>query len=79
MQIMKLYYYFFYSNKSLKTLMNITNEVREVDWSEVVQKEDPDLALRAFDILLLPIVNKQAPVSKLTVRNTMSPWLDLEL
>ena len=79
MQIMKLYYYFFYSNKSLKTLMNITNEVREVDWSEVVQKEDPDLALRAFDSLLLPIVNKQAPVSKLTVRNTMSPWLDLEL
>ena len=55
--------------------MNITNEVREVDWSEVVQKEDPDLALRAFDSLF-PIVNKQAPVRKLTVRNTMPPWLD---
>ena len=57
----------------------MNNEAREVDWSEVVQKEDPDLAPRAFDSLLLPIVNKQAQVSKLTVRNTMSPWLDLEL
>ena len=51
---------------------NYCNEVREVDWSDVLQKEDPDLALRAFDSLLLPIVNKQAPVRKLTVRNT--PW-----
>ena len=28
---------------------NYCNEVREVDWSDVLQKEDPDLALRAFD------------------------------
>ncbi len=58
---------------------NYCNEVREVDWSEVLLEEDPDLALGVFDRLLLPIVNKHAPVRKLTVRNAMSPWLDQEL
>ncbi len=44
-----------------------------------MQQVDPDLALSVFDRLLLPVVNKHAPVRKLTVRNTMSPWLDQEL
>ena len=66
------------SNKSFKTFNenNYINEVREVAWSQVLLKEDPDLALGAFDSLLRPIVSKQAPVRKLTVRNAMSPWLD---
>ena len=58
---------------------NYINEVREGAWSEVLLKEDPDLALGACDSLLRPIVSKQAPVRKLTVRNAASPWLDQEL
>lgn len=55
------------------------DEVRQVDWSEVLQEDDPNLALGVFDRLLLPIVNKYASVKKLTVRNVRSPWLDHEL
>jgi len=58
---------------------NYCNEVRGVDWSEVLRKEDPDLALGEFDNVLLPIVNKFAPIKKFNVRNFVSPWLDQEL
>lgn len=55
------------------------NEIRVVDWFEALLEEDPDLALRVFGHLLLPIMNKYAPVKNLTVRNAMSPWLEQEL
>jgi hypothetical protein len=34
----------------------------------VINKEHPDAALDAFMKLLLPIIDKHAPVKKLTVR-----------
>lgn len=58
---------------------NFCDEVRQVDWSQVLQEDDPNLALGVFDHLLFPIVNKYAPVKKLTVRNVRSPWIDQDL
>lgn len=55
------------------------NEVRNIDWTTVLREEDPDLALDVFTNLLIPIIDKHAPVRKQTVRNVTAPWLDQEL
>lgn len=58
---------------------NYYNEVRNIDWSTVLQEEDPNTALNVFNSLLMSIIDKHAPVKKRTVRNVTSPWLDQEL
>lgn len=55
------------------------NDIRNIDWSQVLQEVDPDLALEVFMNLFMPIVDKHAPLRRMTVRNIASPWLDAEL
>ena len=45
----------------------------------MINKEHPDAALDEFMKLLLPIIDKHAPVKKLTVRIVTAPWIDEEL
>ena len=47
--------------------------------SDVINKEHPDAALEEFMKLLLPIIDKHAPVKKLTDRTVKAPWIDEEL
>ena len=58
---------------------NYYEEVKNIDWSTVLQEEDPNTALNVFNKLLMPIIDKHAPLKKRTVRNVSSPWLDQEL
>ena len=48
-------------------------------WSDVINEEHPDAAFDEFMKLLLPIIDKHAPVKKLTLRSDKSPWIDEEL
>lgn len=43
---------------------NYYDNLRNIDWSIVLSKEDPDLALNVFNDLLGPIIDKYAPVKK---------------
>lgn len=54
-------------------------DIRNTDWSQVLEEVDPELALKVFTDLLMPIVDKHAPLRRMTVRNIASPWLDAEL
>ena len=58
---------------------NYYNDVSNIDWSTVLHNEDPNTALEAFNGMLIPVMNKHAPVKKKTVRSTTAPWLDNEL
>ena len=42
----------------------------------VINEEHPDTAFDEFMKLLLPIIDKHAPVKKLTVRTVKAPWID---
>lgn len=54
--------------------------VKNMWWSDVINKEHPDAALDTFIKLLLPFIDKRAPVNKkLTVRTVKTPWIDEEL
>jgi hypothetical protein len=45
----------------------------------VIYTEHPDTALDEFMKLFLPIIDKHAPVKKLTVRTVTALWIDEEL
>jgi hypothetical protein len=45
----------------------------------VINEEHPDAALDEIMKLLLSIIDKHAPVKKLTVRTVEAPWIDEEL
>lgn len=52
---------------------NYYDEVRNVDWSTVLWEDSPDLALNAFNNLLMATIDKNVAVRKQTVRNVMAP------
>ena len=54
-------------------------DVKNICWSDVINEEHPDAALDEFMKWILPIIDKQAPVKKLTVRTVKAPWIDEEL
>lgn len=43
------------------------------------KEKDPNIALDIFMKLLMPTIDKQAPLKKLTVRTVRAPWVDKEL
>ena len=49
------------------------DDAKNMCWSDVINEEHP------FMKLLLPIIDKHAPVKKLTVRTVKAPWMDEEL
>lgn len=53
--------------------------VRNVDWSKILVEDDPDRALEAFTSSIMPIMDKHAPMRRITVRTITAPWVDLEL
>lgn len=55
------------------------SDVSRIDWSTVFQEQDPSRALKVFNDLLLSVIDRHAPIRKLTVRNVNAPWLDKEL
>ena len=55
------------------------DDVKNMYWSDVINKEHPDTALDEFMKLLLSIIDKHAPVRKLTFRTVKAPWIDEEL
>jgi hypothetical protein len=55
------------------------DDVKNMCWSDVINEEHPDAALDEFMKLLLPIIDKHAPVKKLTIRTVKAPWIDEEL
>lgn len=54
-------------------------DVGNICWSDVIQQKDPDTALNVFMKLLAPVMDKHAPVRRLTVRAARAPWVDEEL
>ena len=54
-------------------------DVTNIYWFDVINKVHPDAALDEFMKLLLPIINKHEPVTKLTVRTVKAPRIDEEL
>ena len=55
------------------------DDVKNICWSDVINEEHPNAALDDFMKLLLPIIDKHAPVKKLTVRTVKAPWFDEEV
>ena len=55
------------------------DDVKNMCWSDVINKEHSDAAIGEFLKLLLPIIDKRAPVKKLTVKTVKVPWIDEEL
>ncbi len=53
-------------------------EVKNQSWEEILKECNPNKALYKFEEILMPIVNRHAPLRKFTVRNTRTPWLDHE-
>jgi hypothetical protein len=51
-------------------------DVKSICWSDVINEEYTDSALDEFMKLLLPNIDKHAPVKKLTVRTIKAPWID---
>ena len=50
-------------------------DVEKVCWPDVCNEEHPDAALDGFMKLFLAVINKHAPIKKLTVK---APWIDEE-
>lgn len=48
-------------------------EVKNVCWTDVLSKDDPDAAVQAFEDIFIPLVNKWAPLRKFVVRSTGTP------
>jgi hypothetical protein len=48
--------------------------VKNICWSDVINKQHPDATLNEFMKLLLTIIDKHSPVKKLTVRTVKAPW-----
>ena len=44
------------------------DDVKNICWSDVINEEHPYAALDEFMKLFLPIIDRHAPVKKLTVR-----------
>lgn len=55
------------------------NDVTNICWSDVCKESEPDVALDVFMKLLIPVIDKHAPVRKLTVRTVSALWIDEEL
>ena len=54
-------------------------DVSNLCWECVLEKDDPNDALEVFKALFLRVIDVHAPMRKQTVRNVNSPWLDSEL
>ena len=52
------------------------DEVTKICWSDVSKQRDPDNALNVFTKLLVPVMDKHAPVRRLTVGAVRAPWVD---
>lgn len=55
------------------------NDVSNICWTNVGKQSDPNAALNVFTELLGPVMNKHAPVGRLTVKARRCPWVDEEL
>ena len=45
------------------------DDVKNICWSVVCNEEQPDTALDPLLKLLIPVINKHAPIKKMTVKN----------
>jgi hypothetical protein len=59
--------------------VSYVDEVKNICWSVVCNKEQPDAALDTFMKLLIPVTNKHTPIKKITVKTVQSPWINEEL
>lgn len=55
------------------------SDVRNICWTNVGIQRDPNIALNVFTELLGPVMDKHAPVRRLTVKSLRCPWVDEEL
>ena len=53
--------------------------VKNICWSVVCNKEQPDAALDTFMTFLIPVTNKHAPIKNMTVKTVKSQWIDKKL
>jgi hypothetical protein len=70
----KIFYKRSYNRFSCDSYVDVKNSC----WSDVFNKEHPDAALHEFMKLLLLVIDKHAPVKKLTVRTVTAPCIDAE-
>ena len=54
------------------------DDVKNRCWSDVINEVHPGTAFDEFMKLLLLIIDKHAPLKKLTVRTVKAPWIDEE-
>lgn len=55
------------------------NDICKINWSSVLEEEEPDTALNVFMSKFVPVIDQHAPVKKMTVRTFGAPWVDEEL
>lgn len=54
-------------------------DVSNICWSAIYDEKEPDRAIEVFLKKFKPVIDKHAPVRKLTVRTQRAPWVDKEL
>ncbi len=52
-------------------------EVQSVQWTEVCQEKDVNVALNTFMDIVNKLIDKYAPLTKRSVKAKNAPWLDL--
>lgn len=55
------------------------NDINNLQWSDVCEQQDVNIALNTFMYKLMQVVNKHAPIRKKTIRSSSAPWVDNEL
>ena len=55
------------------------NDLKDVDWESVANKEDVDSAVSTWNKLFTNIADRHAPVRKARIRGVRCPWMNSQL
>ena len=58
---------------------DFVNDLKDVDWKSVANKEDVDSAVSNWNKLFTNIADRHAPVRKATIRGVRCPWMNSQL
>lgn len=61
------------------TKESFLREIDNIQWSDVCNVDDAELALKIFMNYFMNVVNRHAPLKKYTVKAKSAPWLDVTL
>ena len=58
---------------------DFVNDLKDVDWESVANKEDVDSAVSTWNKLFTNIADRHAPVRKARIRGVRCPWMNSQL